>query len=691
MIREKGLATSGQSHSRGMTMIKLMLCGVLLLLVSFFSIRYSISTAFFFSLGSAYALTLLYLLFKFCLFEHRAMPGGRGSFKALRSTLLVALISAFLLEMLTLWGAPVSTPLVIADWSVKRVLVYFMLALSVEVYVLFLREDRVCAFSCESLSCFSREYWKEKLFLNSILATFFITLLCIVFYLLLSVLAAFIGGEEVGRLTFFLLCSASGMLIIACMFKGIVRKPEIVFLILCLFSGSILVFCLPPVTAISWDDEIHYDRALGLSYLGHAEISEADRLLVHKPWAAVDLDFNLVRSAVDDVAAAEPDTNDAAGYSEVFGFATPVRGVSLADVSAVGYFPSAIALWLARLFHAPILFSVVLGRFGNLISYALAIATAIRIVPARKGVMIAIGLLPTSVFLASSFSYDPVVISFLLLAVALIMRELRTPEARLTKLGLLKICGALFVGLAPKAIYFPLIGLLLLMPRDKFHSDKSYKKYVCTVIAFGVLMIASFALPMLFSATAQAGDARGGTDVSAIGQIAFILSHPIEYVQILCQFMLSYLSPVSSDMYTFSYAYMGFLPSLLPWVSSFGFILLSLTVALDIQQDSFSQPRWTRIWVAFLFVMSVALVCTSLYVSYTPVGLSTINGVQLRYLTPLLFTASLCAPSLGSMRDAQGNECVAIGCSVSKASILLPSVSMSLLLSICSWCFALCW
>lgn len=92
------------------------------------------------------------------------MPGGRGSFKALRSTLLVALISALLLEMLTLWGAPVSTPLVIADWSVKRVIVYFILALSVEVYVLFLREDRVCAFSCESLSCFSRKYWKEKLF-----------------------------------------------------------------------------------------------------------------------------------------------------------------------------------------------------------------------------------------------------------------------------------------------------------------------------------------------------------------------------------------------------------------------------------------------------------------------------------------------------------------------------------------------
>ena len=172
----------------------------------------------------------------------------------------------------------------------------------------------------------------------------------------------------------------------------------------------------------------------------------------------------------------------------------------------------------------------------------------------------------------------------------------------------------------------------------------------------------------------------------------FYFVHPIEYARILCQFMLSYLSPVSSDMYTFSYAYMGFLPSLLPWVSSFGFILLSLTVALDIQQDSFSQPRWARIWVAFLFVMSVALVCTSLYVSYTPVGLSTINGVQLRYLTPLLFTASLCAPSLGSMRDARGmNALPLVAGHFTKASILLPSFSMFLLLSICSWCFALFW
>lgn len=689
LIEKRGFAFLGRENTKGKATVMLFFVAAFLLSVSFFVIRYPVSTAFFFSLGSAYSLLLLYGLISFCLFQHRDTPFGRGSSRLLLFAIGVALCSALLMESLTLCGAPVSTPFEVSDWSIKRILVFFIGALSIEVYVLFLREGHGSA--AISLSSFSREYWRERRFLNSIPVVCFVVLLCVLFYLFVSTLFSMLLGEGVGRFVFFFLCGVSSVLVVVFALRDSAARPEIMFLALCLFSGSVLVFCLPPVTAISWDDEIHYDRALGLSYLGHAEISDADRLLVHKPWAAVDLDFDLVRQAVEEVALAEPGSDNAEAYSDVFGFATPVRGVSLADVSTIGYFPSAIALWLARLFHAPILLAVVLGRLGNLISYALVIATAIRIAPVRKGVIIAIGLLPTSVFLASSFSYDPVVISFLLLSVALIMRELHAPDVKLSKTGMLAICAALFVGLAPKAIYFPVIGLLLLMPSSKFNSTGSYKKYIGLVVAFGLLMVSSFVLPMLFSASTQAGDARGGTDVSAVGQIAFILSNPLEYLQILSSFMLNYLSPVSSDMYTLSYAYMGFLPALMPWLSSFGFLLLSLTVALDIQSDPFPKLKLARIWTAVLFVSSVALVCTSLYVSFTPVGLPTIQGVQLRYLTPVLFTASLCVPSFGSALSAQKNEDIFTSRSVFRASILFPCISMLLLLTACSWCLALAW
>ncbi len=690
-MQQGWLFDSGRAVESRSIILKVVLCGVFIGFSCIFMFRYPIAAAFFYILISAYVLLLAGFLIRSCLIEHRPTTIGNGSMGTLLSILGLGVLFAFLLEMLTLWGAPVSTPLEISDWSKKRILVFLIISISVETVVLFSYKKNRKDLLFFIHSQLSNERGQEKGFLNSIPAMLVVTLLGIVVFLLLAAFTSFIFGEVAGRCVLFLLCFVSGAYVLLLAFRGVLKRPEIIFLSLCLVSGSILVFALPPVTALSWDDEIHFDRALGLSYLGHAEISEADRLLVQKPWAAVDLDFNVVRQGVEDVASSEPEQNGTEGYSEVLGFSTPIGGASLANISTIGYFPSAISLWIARLFHMPILFAVVLGRFGNLISYALVIAFAIRVAPIRKGVMAAIGLLPTSVFLAASYSYDPVVISFLMLAVALVLREVKTPSEKLTKLGLGKMMGALFVGLAPKAIYFPLVGLLFLMPRAKFESKRSHRKYLGCVIAFGLLMVATFTLPMFFSASAQAGDVRGGTDVNAAAQIVFILTNPFEYAQILVQFMLSYLSPVGSDMYTLSYAYMGFLPSLMPWMSSLGFLLLTITVMLDFQFDAFPKSRGSKIWVAFLFLLSVALVCTSLYVSYTPVALSTINGVQPRYLTPLLLAASLCVPTLDSSQPQAFGSCVPNGPSMNRAYILVPSTCTFLLLSVCSLFYAVFW
>ena len=42
------------------------------------------------------------------------------------------------------------------------------------------------------------------------------------------------------------------------------------------------------------------------------------------------------------------------------------------------------------------------------------------------------------------------------------------------------------------------------------------------------------------------------------------------------------------------------------------------------------------LWASFVFLFTVILVATALYVSFTPVGLGTVNGCQSRYLLPLL-------------------------------------------------------
>ena len=73
-----------------------------------------------------------------------------------------------------------------------------------------------------------------------------------------------------------------------------------------------------------------------------------------------------------------------------------------------------------------------------------------------------------------------------------------------------------------------------------------------------LVIVLSFAVPMLFNSDTQT-DVRGGSDVSASGQIAFILQNPFEYARILISFIKNYvsLSTMSSHISMFAWLGMG--------------------------------------------------------------------------------------------------------------------------------------
>lgn len=648
------------------------------------------SAAFVYALAAFVGAVLIAYSYHFFLRTPKQTKYGVSSPKMLACIIGLSAIGAILLEVFTLWGAPLSTPLELSDWSKRRILIFFV---AISGCIIVHVSNSYAAVPKIGPSGHSYQRSIGKLFVYSIpgvtLMTLFVAIICLV----PSYFVSKIIGVVAGRLTYLLICLF--LVGVGAFFyfwkKG---RVELFFLSSCLLLGSFLVFIAPPVTAISWDDEIHYDRALGLSYLGHSEYSYADQLLVTKPWAAVNLDHELLRESVDEVAEAGASAEQSGEYMEQASFASPISKSSLTTVSTFGYVPSAIGLWVARVFHVPILVSFMFGKMGNLISYAVVVAFAIRIIPTKELSMMLIGLLPTSIFLASNYSYDPVVTSFLMLAAALVVREISRPLERLTIKSLLKIVTALFLGLAPKAIYFPVIGLLLLMPRAKFSSRTAYKRYIGFVVAFGLVMVLSFVLPMLFSADAQAGDARGGSDVSASGQIAYILSHPLDYAYTLINFILGYISPVNSDMYSLSFSYMGVsLPVVLQWSSALPFTVLVVGSLIDSPKTkTFGLSLCGRLWVLTIVASSIALVCTALYVSFTSVGSDTIAGCQARYLTPLLLYAALLAPSFstGGIQISNSGKLIKEESTTRITMLLLTSI-MVFFSAACSYYFIVIW
>ena len=475
-------------------------------------------------------------------------------------------------------------------------------------------------------------------FSTSVFAAVILSCLVILFNLVVSyAIRIFFDGQS-ARMAFLLLISFEVVIAFITYKGGLLRFYNCVLLCI-LLIGSFISFALPPITGWSWDDRIHYDHALGLSYLGRSSYDSSDEILVHVPWSVPsipELGTEQMKDAELSVASSYGST--AADYKISNGFVSPVDQSSLAVMSTVGYIPSAIGLWTARLLHLARPLQFILGRFFNLISYAVLCAWAIRVCPRKKTLVAAISLLPTSVYIAAQYSYDAMVTSWLLFAVCFLLKELYQPEKRLgVGAGFILFLSFTF-GLAPKAIYFPLLGLMLLMPDGKFKDHRSCRNFKILVTAFALVMILSFTLPMLFSTSAQAGDARGGSDVSAIGQIIFILQHPIQFLGVLWRF-IQYISPVVSDQYSILLAYLGMVTSRFAWLATCPLIILVACVASGDTPNKRMFSRGKALFVLFLVLVTVALVATALYVSFTPVGHWTVNGCQPRYLIPLIFPA----------------------------------------------------
>ncbi len=426
------------------------------------------------------------------------------------------------------------------------------------------------------------------------------------------------------------------LIVLLCMlaFFGLKVKVgmHILFVYIAVALGMFLVFALPHVTAISPDDQIHFERSLGLSFLGYGYSNYADYLFAVVPWVDNSVvDFDHIEEIV-----AYLDNATHSGVTLTSSFEKPIDHSSLSFIAVVGYIPSAIGLMIGKALGLKATYYFLFGKIFNLAFYATIVATAIRILPSGKILAFIIGILPTNIYLASNYSYDPWVTSLIMLAFALVLREKFVDDKKIELSSIILIAAIFLSALSPKAIYFPLVFAMLLIPRAKFDSGKNYKKYlgfVCFAIALAIM---SFVVPMFGSSTGIQGDARGGQDVSASGQILNILSHPLYSFGVIASYVAWYISPIASDGFTLNYTYMGNLQAYLPCIAAVPYVLIAAFGFSGEKSGKAQLCVRERVSILFLCLASVFLVALALYISFTPVGFNWVNGCQTRYLEPLL-------------------------------------------------------
>lgn len=316
-----------------------------------------------------------------------------------------------------------------------------------------------------------------------------------------------------------------------------------------------------------------------------------------------------------------------------------VRWESPVNTTPAAYLPQALGIAAARVLQLGYIPLIYMGRLFNLLAFTGLALLAVRIMPFKKEVLMAVSLLPMTLHLAASLSYDTVIIGLSMVFFAWCFhlayekKEIGTKEV--------VILGLLLVLLEPcKIVYLPLAGICLLIPASKFGGKKRYWISVAAVIAVmvsAILLINYVVLAAWIQDTDNLISWEGG---AAGYTIEDVLRKPYQSAMIYYETMVTQLDYYQATMLG------GYLGNLDPTLEIPYFCLVLLWVVLILSAvrrtgEHSPMKAGQKLWMAVLICLSFALVLTSMLLGWTPRGFTYIAGVQGRYFLPILPLALL--------------------------------------------------
>lgn len=397
------------------------------------------------------------------------------------------------------------------------------------------------------------------------------------------------------------------------------RLPEL-FLVSVLFWG--ILYSLVWIPFSSPDEYAHFATAYRLSshLLGEQAVNDQGMVLLRAD-DTEELTIYLDEEAYERVYsrfASKNENNDPMGY-----------GHAAMEVANHAYLPQAIGISLARIFGMGQIPTIYLGRLCNLLFFLLCGYLAIRLAPFGKQVFLGVSMLPMTLELVSSLSYDGFAIGMGMLFTAYVLYLIY--EAPQVGGKQVLILGILLALLGPcKMVYIPLALLCFLIPAEKFGSKKKFwigAAVVAALMIAGILAVNLDKIRVYFRETEEAVAWAGE---SAGYSISWVLAHPVQTIGVFARTFLQKTPTFVSTM----------LGSTLGWLeyrtdAAVTAFLLIWTLLSGLCKDGM-MPAGHKIvsWISCFLV--VFLTMFIMLLSWTPLSSRVIEGVQGRYFLPIL-------------------------------------------------------
>lgn len=322
------------------------------------------------------------------------------------------------------------------------------------------------------------------------------------------------------------------------------------------------------------------------------------------------------------------------------------------NTTPAAYLVPALGITAARILGLNCIGLAFAGRLFNLIFYAVMCFLSIRFLPAGKQILLGVSLLPMSLHLAASYSYDAFLSGMcFFFASYCIYLAYQKPVVQKRDIVLLVV---LIAALGPcKIVYAVFMGFALLIPIKKFGNLKWW-------LLSALAVFAAFVLAMAVVNGQAVNDYTAGSDsfVTWAGEEGFtiplLLHNPVLFVKMLYETVVHqadewFLSMMGST-----------LGNLDPVLSTPFVIVAAMTACLLALSTRKAGEALYLTGIQKGLILFLAAVCllglmTAMLTSWTPLSSQVILGVQGRYLIPVLPFVLLTMKSDRLVRTA-GND-----------------------------------
>lgn len=288
------------------------------------------------------------------------------------------------------------------------------------------------------------------------------------------------------------------------------------------------------------------------------------------------------------------------------------------------FLPGALGMALARLLGLGALGCLYAGRLGNLVAYTLLCWLGLRSAQKARPAFLCVMLLPMSLYMGASLSYDATLLASYYLMLALLTRPRWD-----TRTAALYAAACVFANGTKPYLNLLWVVLPLLLPKQDWKA-KGSRPVWAGVCAAGSLALTVFVeqYGVLMRHNYGTIARQGGSAVDGAGQLGFILSNPLRYVAVLLGTLYE------NDGFLGQLGLFGWKDMPIAFLSLTGPpVLLAAALLCTSGQESLGRRRLGGLG-AFAALYGIGAM-TAMYITYTPMGMVRIVGLQTRYFLPL--------------------------------------------------------